>query len=193
MNLARMMPCLSHEECDKVLSASHEWMRTTVISRKGIGIQSDLRSCDGCQLKGDLEEMAHAAINGALSDWSELIKAEYPDVYECFSLPGVTNYDTYRESLNLLRYEKDQEYKWHTDQPWKAMPDGSTNSITRMLSVVLYLNDDFQGGETEMPARLWRPEKGKALIFPSHWTYPHRARPVLSGTKYALVTWYHSK
>ena len=55
----------------------------------------------------------------------------------------------------------------------------------------VYLNDDFKGGETEMFGRKYKPKKGKALIFPSNWNYPHRACPVEDGTKYALVTWYH--
>lgn len=191
MNLTRMVHCLSHEECDRILWANHEWRQTTVISPKGCGVRPDLRSCDGTVLNGELETMAHAAVNQALQKWSELIKAQFPEVYECLSLPGVTNLETRREGLNLLRYQQNQEYKWHTDQPWKPMDDKHINSFTRMVSVVLYLNDDFKGGETEMHGRLWQPQKGKALIFPSHWTYPHRARPVLSGTKYALVTWYH--
>jgi len=191
MNLTRMVPCLSHEECDRILWASHEWKQTTVISPKGTRCQPDMRSCSGAALSGELETMAHAAVNQALQKWSELIKAQFPEVYRCLSLPGVTNLETRRESLNLLRYQQDQEYKWHTDQPWSQIEEDRSNSISRMISVVLYLNDDFKGGETEMHGRLWRPQKGKALIFPSHWTYPHRARPVLSGTKYALVTWYH--
>ena len=192
MNLTRMVPCLSHEDCDRILWASHEWRHSTVISHKGDGlVQPETRSCDGAVLGGELETMAHAAVNKALEEWSKLIKSQFPEVWRCLSLPGVNNPDTWREGLNLLRYQQDQEYKWHTDQPWTPPTKDRIDTYGRMISVVLYLNDDFKGGETEMHGRLWRPQKGKALIFPSHWTYPHRARPVLSGTKYALVTWYH--
>jgi hypothetical protein len=51
---------------------------------------------------------------------------------------------------------------------------------------MIYLNDDFEGGETTFPEFLIRPEQGMALIF-NHDVY-HSGREVTRGTKYVLRT-----
>ncbi|HEV7377822.1 MAG TPA: 2OG-Fe(II) oxygenase [Pyrinomonadaceae bacterium] len=59
----------------------------------------------------------------------------------------------------------------------------------RYFTVVCYLNDDFEGGQTSFPQLYYRitPRCGKAVIFPA--TYLHCAEPVTSGEKYILVSW----
>jgi predicted 2-oxoglutarate/Fe(II)-dependent dioxygenase YbiX len=58
---------------------------------------------------------------------------------------------------------------------------------------VLYLNDDYLGGEIEFPhydVKI-KPEAGTLVLFPSNYAYRHIAHEVTSGIKYALVTWIH--
>ena len=86
------------------------------------------------------------------------------------------------EGYNLLRYSGGQEYHAHYD--------GNTSS-GRCVSAILYLNNEFEGGEVEFVnfnLKL-KPEPGMLLIFPSNYAYRHIAHPVTSGSKYALVTW----
>jgi predicted 2-oxoglutarate/Fe(II)-dependent dioxygenase YbiX len=88
----------------------------------------------------------------------------------------------YHEGYNLLKYSNNQEYKKHYD--------GGTK-IARAISAVVYLNDDYEGGELEFPhfnVKI-KPEAGMLILFPSNYAYAHVAHPVTSGTKYALVTW----
>ena len=61
----------------------------------------------------------------------------------------------------------------------------------RAFVIQLYLNDDFDGGETEFlyqnrrePAR-----EGEVLIFPAGYTHTHRGNPPIGGTKYLITTW----
>lgn len=86
------------------------------------------------------------------------------------------------EGLSLLKYEVGEEYKEHTDS-------GSGN--LRTLSAILYLNDDYQGGALEFTNidRVIEAVAGQVVVFPSNFCYPHRALPITSGTKYAVVTW----
>ena len=193
MNLARMVDCLDPDLCDRIINTSWEFTRSTVLNG-GSSVVDPIRSNSGASLVGGMEHMAHEQINKALSKWSERIKSEYPEeIVECLYLPGVrTAFDTWRETIGILKYEPGQAYSWHVDQPAEMSHTGDCQATSRCVSVVVYLNDDFKGGETEMLGRKYRPKKGKALIFPSNWNYPHRACPVEEGTKYALVTWYHS-
>ena len=81
----------------------------------------------------------------------------------------------------LVRYPSGGYYLEHTD--------AGDDLAERYLSIVCYLNDNFQGGHTFFPSfqSSISPTSGKALIFPSR--YLHRADPILSGEKYVLITW----
>jgi len=68
----------------------------------------------------------------------------------------------------------------------------------RAKSALVYLNDDFTGGETEFPKINIRvsPQKGKLVLWdntfedgnPDHDSL-HAGLPVISGTKYIAVIW----
>ncbi len=63
----------------------------------------------------------------------------------------------------------------------------------RMLILMVYLNDDFGGGETVFPHYndSVKPKKGSILIWPPLWMYLHRGNPVLAPgfAKYFLMTY----
>jgi predicted 2-oxoglutarate/Fe(II)-dependent dioxygenase YbiX len=90
--------------------------------------------------------------------------------------------EMYHEPYNMLRYRGGQEYKAHAD---------GTTDIGRSISAIVYLNDDYEGGEVEFVnfGIKIKPEPGMLLLFPSNYAYRHIAHPVTNGTKYAIVTW----
>jgi predicted 2-oxoglutarate/Fe(II)-dependent dioxygenase YbiX len=92
----------------------------------------------------------------------------------------------WHEKYNMLRYRGGQEYKAHYD--------GDTAG-GRCVSAILYLNNDYKGGEVEFVnfGIKIKPEPGMLLLFPSNYAYTHIAHPVLEGTKYAIVTWLHDR
>ena len=94
--------------------------------------------------------------------------------------------NSFREQIQVLKYENEEYYKWHSDQA----ADRNDNAYYRTISVVLYLTDDFEGGRTEFPHTSYKPKAGQALIFPSNWCFPHQSTPVTKGTKIVAVTWY---
>jgi hypothetical protein len=63
----------------------------------------------------------------------------------------------------------------------------------RCLVWMLYLNDDYEGGETEFLyyKRRINPERGKLLIWPAGMTHAHRGGLVLQGTKYVVTGWFY--
>ena len=58
---------------------------------------------------------------------------------------------------------------------------------------MLYLNDDYDGGETEFlyQHKRIKPETGKMLIWPSGYTHAHRGGLVTYGTKYIVTGWFY--
>lgn len=87
------------------------------------------------------------------------------------------------EPVSVLKYSHGAEYRTH----WDSSPMNG-----RVLSMVCYANDDYEGGELDFPGYgvTVKPEAGMVVLFPSSYTHKHAARPVTSGTKYSLVTWF---
>lgn len=90
------------------------------------------------------------------------------------------------EPLQILRYRPGQEYKPHSD----ALP-GEANQ--RILTMLVYLNDGYRGGETLFLANRLkvRGEVGDALLFRNvdcdnrpDRNAVHAGLPVTSGEKF---------
>jgi predicted 2-oxoglutarate/Fe(II)-dependent dioxygenase YbiX len=92
------------------------------------------------------------------------------------------------ERLRFYRYDPGQQFDWHRDGYFER-PNGDRSLFTFMI----YLNEDFEGGETSFApwesAAGWngltiKPETGMALFF----EHPklHKGEPVVSGRKYVL-------
>jgi prolyl 4-hydroxylase len=99
----------------------------------------------------------------------------------------------YAEPCSILRYREGQFYKRHVDNillssRFQEVDEGIP---TRDISIVGYLNDNFEGGETYFDRQdlKVRPEAGAILVFPSYFTHPHESLPVTKGEKYAFTSW----
>jgi hypothetical protein len=60
------------------------------------------------------------------------------------------------------------------------------------VSAVVYLNDDFDGGELVFPkiGYSYKPVAGSCIIFPSHTGYSHYVDSVLTGKRIVLPFWF---
>jgi hypothetical protein len=106
-----------------------------------------------------------------------------------------------QEATNVLHYEPGQEFLPHFDSLDPAVPhfagDLAKNG-QRLLTVLVYLNDDFDGGETAFPRLDWRFKgaKGDALVFwnvgPEGLPEPgalHAGLAPTRGEKWVLSKW----
>ena len=87
----------------------------------------------------------------------------------------------FNERLRFYRYDVQQQFDWHYDGS-VCLADGRES----MLTFMVYLNDDFEGGNTDFRWTSVRPVRGTALVFPHHLM--HRGAPVERGLKYVLRT-----
>ncbi|MGN6397604.1 MAG: prolyl hydroxylase family protein [Mucilaginibacter sp.] len=85
------------------------------------------------------------------------------------------------ELFRFYRYEPGQEFKRHRDQSY-IRDNGEASYYTFMI----YLNDDYDGGETTFNDLIIKPQTGLALIF--FHNLEHEGSPVKSGAKYVLRT-----
>lgn len=99
------------------------------------------------------------------------------------------------ERPQVLKYDVGQEYKTHHD--YFNYPNKFVSDNDRIATVIVYLNDDFEGGETFFPHLNVRvkPIKGSAIFFEYKYIRElnemtlHAGLPVTSGTKYIATTW----
>jgi predicted 2-oxoglutarate/Fe(II)-dependent dioxygenase YbiX len=102
-----------------------------------------------------------------------------------------TSIDWY-EQPQLLRYAPGGYYVYHSDaydfeieqRAWRKAAD-------RDISLLLYLNDEYTGGELEFKrlAYTLSPKAGMLVWFPSDIRYEHMARLVKSGRRFVIVSW----
>lgn len=86
----------------------------------------------------------------------------------------------YKEAFNFVKYLPGEYFKIHAD-------DGPYYTCT--ISAVIYLNDDYEGGEIEFPRHdiKIKPQAGDIILFPSNFVYEHSSCKVTEGTKYSVV------
>lgn len=103
------------------------------------------------------------------------------------------------EGLQILNYKIGQEYKAHFDF---FSPSSRAASNPRISTLVMYLNDVEQGGETYFPKLNFSvcPQKGMAVYFEYFYNDQnlndltlHGGAPVIIGDKWAATQWMRRK
>ena len=172
--VVRFPGLLSAEECDYLCEAANPLFEPahTVEEYTGRTFRTPIRTSDTAVFPWVGENPAIHAINRRLAAESRT------DV-----LQG--------EPLQILRYQPGQEYKAHTD----AIPGLENQRIKTML---VYLNDDFEGGETIFPKLELTicPARGEGLLFTNvdadgkpNPSVVHAGLPVESGVKFLASRW----
>jgi len=162
----------SPPECDFLrLMAEPTYERTETVLNRGDTIRAFMRTAEGSTIHWIIEDPASHAINRRLA--------------------ALTRTDVAQgEPMQILRYRPGQEYKPHLD--FLDEPN------RRVLTALIYLNDDYEGGETSFTSigLNVKGRTGDALVFrsqgpdgnaePLSW---HAGLPVIRGTKYLASRW----
>jgi len=106
------------------------------------------------------------------------------------------------ERLQLVHYDVGQQYTPHHDFSVPDLKDGQTS---RFATILFYLNEGMEGGETSFPRWLnaktnkilkVKPEVGKAILFYNQLPdgnyderSQHAALPVVKGEKWLTNLW----
>ena len=109
-----------------------------------------------------------------------------------------------QEMIQIVKYDEGGQFIEHfdnCDHPDKEYCDRVNHwAGPRRATLLMYLNDDFEGGETVFPKidLTVKPETGKAILF---WTTKdgdkilpesiHKGNPVKKGNKWIATKWTH--
>ena len=80
------------------------------------------------------------------------------------------------DNLEIVKWPKDSFMKLHYDDK-------------DLLAFIIYLNDDYIGGETIVDKIKVIPKTGRVIIF-SNGRLEHCVNKIEEGTRYTLIGWY---
>tara|TARA_B100001142_G_C14224093_1_gene612749 strand:- start:346 stop:930 length:585 start_codon:yes stop_codon:yes gene_type:complete len=82
--------------------------------------------------------------------------------------------------------------RMHTDHIIPGKQDKFHKDSVRMYSIIIALNDDYEGGELHFPQQdvTVKLKRGQAILFPPYWTHPHGTNFLQNSTcRYTINTW----
>lgn len=107
-------------------------------------------------------------------------------------IPATSTDIEFYEEPQLLKYNPGGFYYYHVDSSYLVPAEKAwRKAVDRDLSLLIYLTSDFEGGELHFNRLNFflKPRAGMLVWFPSDLRYEHAAKPVTSGTRYAIVSW----
>lgn len=97
----------------------------------------------------------------------------------------IANFVYEDEGYSIVKYDSDDGwFDWHFDRL-----DDDRHALQRIFSCLIYLNDDFEEGETDFYWHKVVPKTGKIVFFPSDHHWMHKGRRPKNGPKYIITTW----
>lgn len=153
------------------LAEDTEWVEATLGGRF-VGVDETLIK---------LEPSIRDASLKKLKVLQEAIFPELKNYVEDFTHDSVV-----MDTFALVKYTEGQFFSEHSD---------GVENFGRALSIVIYLNDDYEGGELYFRNQnlTLKPVAKSMVMFPSTEEFLHEAKPVISGTKYAIVSFWHQQ
>jgi len=146
-----------------------------IVLEDGVGVDEAVRNNE--RIMWDDEAEANAILD-SLRDRMSGTEPAFPAIFQGGALVGAN------PRLRIYRYRPGQRHGAHWDTEVE-LDGGKTRS---RLTLVVYLNDDFTGGETrfgELEVSV-EAQPGRALLFQHRLL--HEACAVERGTKYVLRT-----
>lgn len=164
---------LSNEECDELISLSKDKMQ-----RSKIGATREVN-----------EQRTSSSMFFEDSE-NELVASVEKRISSIMNIPV-----EHGEGIQILQYTPGQEYKAHYDFFSSTSKLANNNRIS---TLVMYLNDVEQGGETFFPKLNLSvsPQKGMAVYFEYFYSDEnvneltlHGGAPVITGEKWVATQW----
>ncbi len=178
---------LSNDECDAFIEASEGKLQPSTVINLDNELQHENRTSENCWIAHDANDIVH-------------------EVSKRFSIlvqMPIRNAEQYQ----LVYYKKGAQYKPHFDSFDYKTEDGKKYwepGGQRMITVIAYLNDVEEGGETGFPKLGVKipPKKGDVVVFHNTLlndfaTHPkihprslHGGMPVIKGEKWIVNLWF---
>ena len=151
--------------------------KAAVVDLAGTPRYDDVRDANACSIPNLAEDLVVQAVN------------------RCIAKATVTE-PSWGEPLNILKYVPGQQYRPHHDG------HGADASSVRQMTALIWLNEQFEGGETDFPSINVRVRGGVGdmLVFKNVLDdgalddrMVHAGLPVTNGVKWMASRWIRSE
>lgn len=158
---------LTEEYCNELIKTGEEigFTSPTVKTERGEMVRTDIRNNGRVII--DSPELAEQLFN--------MFKDQLPQNIDGWELKGLN------EQLKIYKYDVGQQFKMHKDVPF--VRNDRERSILTML---IYLNEGYDGGETFFMDGPITPATGKCVVFQQN--IMHAGMVINEGIKYAIRT-----
>ena len=116
----------------------------------------------------------------------QFIKKEIERLYFLYTAKFTKMNSNKINQIDILKYLPGGKYETHID---------NFSSCNRHLSIIINLNDDYEGGDLiftdqkNNEIKRLKLGKGSIVFFPSNFMYPHNIQPIKKGIRYSIVAW----
>lgn len=171
---------LSHDECDHLITLAASSPRRKSRMRMNTLLQEDWKRAFDILPEDELETRLRN-LDGRIAYQIECLTGRPARAH----LVG-----------NFYEYTNGGFYKPHGDAHRISERDGkviATRYAKRDVSAIVYLNEDFTGGELLFihSGRKIIPRQGGLVLFTSGWQNDHGVTPV-AGTRYCVANWFET-
>jgi prolyl 4-hydroxylase len=172
----------SPEMCDWLIARARLRLKPAKIQDRATGESSisSVRTCGSCHFRRPDSDLIFAILRDRIAKVTEM-------QIDALEIPYVLHYlvgQEFQPHFDIVINTEAPDYK-------EKLAEGGQ----RVLTVLVYLNDDYEGGETEFPvlSACWKGRRGDALLF---WNVApdgaldertlHAGLPVTRGEKWML-------
>jgi predicted 2-oxoglutarate/Fe(II)-dependent dioxygenase YbiX len=150
-----------------------------IVKSENVGYElAKVNTASGAKVRTDIRNNSRAFYNS-----EELAQQLWEKLGPLLPAPLASMADRTAFGLNELfrfyRYQRGHQFKGHYDESY-VRNEREASALTFMV----YLNDNFQGGDTTFRGLRVQPRQGMALVF-LHSLY-HEGSEVTQGVKYVL-------
>jgi len=180
---------LSKDHCEELIKVYEDSVKLNyAISRKDMGkdkINVDNNLIFPNSKKHVNDQIFFEAIQPSVQEFVNLAWISYEEYAKKYGVLTSLASHRFYDSIKIQKTKPSEGYHvWHCEH------DNRKNG-SRLLLVMVYLNDVEEGGETEFlyQSKRIKPKRGTMVICPSGFTHTHRGNPPLTGNKYMINGW----
>ena len=169
---------LSVELCNQIIDYKFNYVKSTYSTHKGLSPNKKRVEMDEMWIRKD--DIFYNDLKDAVSEVAKKYTVKMKSLLDRdFVVQKTTDF-------RLNKYDVGGFMSRHCDNIHHS--HGQTYGYPQ-ASVLLFLNDNFKGGEFLVSEEQPTIKTGEALIFPSNFMFPHEVKKITQGTRWSIVSW----
>ena len=165
---------MSKKMCDEIMNHDWEFKKSMYANNEGYSKKSEERVV-----------MDEVWVSEKMKYYDEL-KKSFASLMELYSKE--------HKDFTCIRCTNFRINKYYTDGFMSRHVDNIHHSHGQQygypqVSALLFLNDDYDGGEFIVSGNQYKPLKGSGIIFPSNFMFPHEVKKITQGTRWSIIAW----